>query len=112
MIIRTAAWRPAKLALRFLDRQIVDACDSTLHQSMFVELPVLVAVGAEPVARVIAPFVSEAHGDASFVKRPQFLDQTIIELFRPFAPEKLDNGLAPGEEFGAVAPVAVDGVNE
>src|SRR5258708_30706379 len=77
MIVRAAAERPAKLSFGFLDRQIVDACDATLHQALFVELPVLVAVGAKPVSRIVVPLVGEAHRNARFVQRPQFLEQSV-----------------------------------
>ena len=52
------------------DRHVVDAGEAPVHQAVVVELPVLVAVGAEPVAGVVAPFVGEAHGDAVAVVAP------------------------------------------
>jgi len=53
-----------ELALVGPDRQIVDAGEAALHESVLVELPVLVAVGAEPLSRVVVPFIGKAHGDA------------------------------------------------
>ena len=41
---------PVELALRFGDREVVDAGMAQPHQAVGVELPVLVAIGAEPVA--------------------------------------------------------------
>ena len=64
MIVGAAAERPVELALRLLDRQVIDAGEAPLHQAEFVELPVLVAVAAPPLAVVVVPFVFEAHGDA------------------------------------------------
>src|SRR5690606_27995720 len=78
MIVRPPAERPAELALGLGDRQIVDAGYAPAHQAVLVELPVLIAVRAEPVAGVVVPFVRKAHGDARAVERPQFLDQAIV----------------------------------
>jgi hypothetical protein len=49
------------------------------HQAVLVELPVLVAVGAEPGAGVVVGLVGEADGDAVAVVGPQFLDQWIVD---------------------------------
>src|SRR5438046_175105 len=48
VIVGTPPERPVILALAFLDRQVVDAGDAPAHQAVLVELPVLVAVAAEP----------------------------------------------------------------
>lgn len=59
---------------------------------------------AKPVVRIVVPFVDEAHGDAPVMKRPQLLDQSVLEFLVPLAVEKGDDGRAPGEELGAIAP--------
>src|SRR5438874_1309012 len=86
--------------------------DARLHETMLVELPVLVAVRAEPLAGVVMPLVGEAHGDAVAVEGPQFLDEPVVELLVPFAREELHDGLAPLQELRAIAPHAVRGVGE
>src|SRR5262245_59538644 len=48
---------PVVFAVGRLDRQVVDAGVAQAHQAFGVELPVLVAVRAEPVAGVVVPFV-------------------------------------------------------
>src|SRR5262249_54449944 len=107
MIIGAPAERPVILALAFPDGKVIDAGDAQAHQPVLVEFPVLVAVAAEPAAAVVVPLVGEAHGDAVFAKRPDLLDQAIIELAIPFAREERDDIVAAVQKFGAVAPAAV-----
>ena len=71
MIVGPAAERPVVFALGLGDRQVVDARDPQAHQAVLVELPVLVAVAAEPLAAVVVPFIGEAHGDAVAREGPQ-----------------------------------------
>ena len=59
-----------------------------------VELPVLVAVGAEPVAAVVVPLVGEAHRDAVVGEGPELLDQPVVELARPLALQERDDRVA------------------
>src|SRR5438045_600128 len=87
--------------------QIVDAGDPDGHQTVLVELPIFIAVAAEPVARIVAPFVGEAHGYPVVAKRPDFLDQPILQLANPLAYEECLDGLAATNELGAVAPDAI-----
>src|SRR5262245_54055782 len=82
------------------------------HQTVFIELPVLIAVGSKPVSRIVVTFISEAHGDPIVLKRPQFLDQPVLEFPRPFASKKGDNLLPADEEFGPVAPPALIAVGK
>src|SRR5579864_2668445 len=103
---------PAVLAFTLGDRQVVDRGVPAAHETRSVELPVLVAVGAEPVVRVIVPLVSEAHRNAALPVRPDFLDQAIVELAGPLAPQELDDGRTAAEEFGAVAPLRILAVGE
>ena len=72
-------------------REIVDAGIAQPHQAVGIELPVLVAVGAEPLAAVVAPLVGEADGDAVVGKRPKLLDQPVVELARPLAGQEVDD---------------------
>src|SRR5262245_39312828 len=77
------------------------------HQTMFIELPILIAVGTKPVSRIVMTFISEANGDPIVLKGPQFLDQPVVEFPRPFAPKKGDDLLSADEEFGSVSPPAL-----
>src|ERR1700722_7194653 len=107
MIVRTTAERPVIKTVLFLDRQIVDAREAHAHQTVLVELPVLIAVAAKPASRIVAPFVGETNRDAVVMKGPKFLDQPIVELAVPFAGQKRFDRRAPLKEFGAVSPPAV-----
>jgi hypothetical protein len=107
MIVWTTAERPVELALVFLDGVIVDGSDAPCHEPRAVELPVLVAVGPEPVAAVVVPFVGEAHRNPVAVMRPHFLDETVIQLFRPLARQKRDNGVSARQELIPISPDAV-----
>src|SRR5262245_54184329 len=91
MIRRPRALRPVEQSLGLIDRQVVDAGDPPLHVSFGVELPVLVAVRAEPLPRGVMPLVGEPHRDAVAGERPQFLDQPVVALLRPLALEELDD---------------------
>src|SRR6266702_1413829 len=112
MVIRTAPQGPAVLALGFLDRQVIDAGQTTAHETVLGELPVFIGIGPEPMPRVIMPLIREAHRDAGVMKGPELFDEAVVQLFGPFALEKLDNSLAPHQELAAVTPRAVHGIGQ
>src|SRR5579862_2868160 len=103
---------PAIFAIGLEDRQVVNRSQTPAHQSTGIELPVLVSIGAEPVTRVIVPFVGEAHGNTGRAVRPDFLDQPVVELAAPLAPQEFLNRRAAVEELGTVAPLRVLGIGE
>src|SRR5580704_12697961 len=112
MIVGTTAERPVIKTVLFADRQIVDAREAHAHQTVLVELPVLIAVAAEPASRIVSPFVGETNGAAVVVKGPEFLDQPIIELAVPFAGQKRLDRRPTLKELRAVPPPAVFGIGE
>src|SRR3954467_10046212 len=83
VIIRPSPEWPAEPALGLRDYHVVDAGVPLAHESELVELPVLVAVGTEPVVGIVVPLVREAHGDARALEGPDFLDEPVVELARP-----------------------------
>ena len=87
---------------RFLDRKIVVAGKSPLHQPVVNKFPVLITIGAKPVAGVIVPFIDETNRNAIFRERSQLFDQPILELLRPFARRERDDLGAAMNEFRAV----------
>ncbi len=87
-------------AFALADRQIIDAGDAQAHQPILVEFPILVAIAAEPVTAVVVPFIREACGDAVVAKRPEFLDQPVVELAAPLARQKLLDRVTAVQEFG------------
>src|SRR6266699_1648005 len=103
---------PPVLALGLEDRQVVDRGDAPAHQTALVELPVLVAVGAEPVTRIVVPLVGEAHPDPILAEGPDLLDEPVVELATPLAAqERLDLG-ASVQKLGPISPHRVLGVGE
>src|SRR5258705_2735198 len=107
MLVGPPSQRPPVPPVGLADRQIVDARDPPPHEAAGIELPVLVPVGAEPLAAVVAPLVGEPDRDPVLVKRPQLLDEPVLQLAGPLPGEELDDRVPAGEELGAVAPDAV-----
>ena len=99
--------RPMVFAIAYLDGKVVDTGDTQPHETVLVELPVLVAITTEPVTTVVVPLVGEAHGDPVLAKGPDFLDQAIVELTVPLVRQKCLDGLTALKELGAIAPSAV-----
>ena len=91
MICRPRTGRPAKLARTLFNWNVIAARFSATHQALLIEFPLLVAVGAIPVVSAIMILVGKAGCDTIPVKRPDFLDQPIVVLCRPFAFQKFDN---------------------
>src|SRR6266540_948702 len=104
MFVRTATEWPMILALRLFNRQVVNGCKPKPHQTVVIKLPVLVAIRAEPVSRVIVPFVSEPHGDTVCVVSPKLFDQPVVKFFGPLAFQKLNDLSSSSRELGAVSP--------
>src|SRR5579872_4781747 len=108
MIRRARSWRlPQELAIFGEDGNVVDAGLAATHVAVLVELPLLVAVSAEPIAGIVVPLVLEAHSDVILVECPELFDQAIVEFLGPLAPQKRDDRLASLKELGAIAPAAV-----
>lgn len=70
------------------------------------QLPILVAVGTEPIAGVVPPLVGEAYRDAVSRESPQLFDQA-IQLLRSFALEEFDDRRASGDELRLIAPPGI-----
>src|ERR1700727_1955692 len=112
MIVGTTPERPVVEAVLLADRQIVDARQAHPHQAVLVELPVLIAVAAEPASRIVAPFVGEADRDVVVMKGPEFLDQPVVELAVPLAGEKRLDRRPALKELSPVSPPAVFRIGE
>src|SRR5690242_20265356 len=108
MTVGSAARRPMILAVGLADGKVVDAGESHPHQAVVVEFPVLVAVGAEPVLRVVVTLVGEAYGNAIRLESPHLLDEPVVQLPGPFSREEGDDLVAAVDEFGAVPPAGID----
>src|ERR1700678_3335428 len=94
MVVRTAPQGPVIFALASGYRQIVDAGDSQPHEAVLVELPVLIAIAAKPMARVVVPLIGKPPGYPVLAKSPNFLDEPVVEFARPLSREKCLDGVA------------------
>src|ERR1700736_1650378 len=104
MFVRPASKRPVVLAIRSQNGKVVDGCKPRRHKPIVVEFPVLIAVGAIPVIRVIVPLISEAYGDPVPGKRPHFLDKPVVPLLGPLTREESDNFVSSVDEFRSIPP--------
>src|SRR5215212_6412690 len=91
---------------------VVDGGIAAAHQTVFVELPQLVAVAAPPLSINVPALVLEPDRDAVLRKTPEVLLQPIVPLPGPLASQKVPDGLPAREELVAVAPLGVLGVGE
>src|SRR5258708_26436083 len=110
MASRTTTKRPPIPPVRFPDGKILDGCQPQPHETVRIELPILVAVRPAPMSRIVVPLVGEAHGDAMSFEGPQLFDQAIVQLLRPLACKKRNDLLPSAHEFCAVSPAAIDRV--
>src|SRR5262249_38616662 len=112
VIVGPSSLRPMKLPLRLFERHVVYRGMPVMHQPVLIELPVLIAVRAVPVARVVVPFVSKPNRDPIPVEGPQLLDEPIVQLSFPFAREEFNDRRTSLDEFGAISPPRVLGVGQ
>jgi len=101
-----------EFAVGIPDREIVDAREPPLHQACGIKFPVLVSIGAEPVAAVVVPLIGITDSDAIVSEGPEFLDQPIVKFLCPFAGQKRHDLGAAVDEFSPVPPAAVRRVSE
>ena len=57
--------------------------------------PVFVAIGPDPLARVILPLIGEAAREAGVLQSPKLFEEAVVEFLGLFPTEKLHHGLAP-----------------
>src|SRR5947208_15802714 len=104
MSIGTTTKWPMILAVRFLDRQVINGGTPKSHQAIAIKFPVLVAIGTEPIARVVMPFIGEPHGDAVCAISPKLFAQPVVEFFGPRTCQKLNDFGSSDGEPGASSP--------
>lgn len=108
MPVRAASERPVISTLVFADGKIIDTRQANAVETLLVELPVFVAIGAEPISGRVAPLVGKPDRDAVARERPELFDQTIIEFLRPLTFEEPDDFVSAGHELGAIPPARVE----
>src|SRR3569832_2188707 len=99
MVCGSRAGRPKELAILVAQRQVIDAGVTLRHAPIWRELPELIAVEAEPVARRIVPRIAEADGHAVAANSPQLLGEPIVVFAGPFAGQKRDDLLSTPENL-------------
>src|SRR6266478_3818338 len=104
MFVRPASRRPVVLAIRSQNGKVVDGCKPRRHKPIVVEFPVLIAVGAIPVIRLIVPLVSEAYGDPVPGKRPHFLDKPVVRSLAHLVREESNDLVSSVDELRSVPP--------
>lgn len=82
------------------------------YQATIVELPVLVAERAEPIAAVVMPLIRKPDGNPVAAERPQLLDQTVVEFPPPLSCKESDDSLPATNELGAVTPLTISSVRQ
>ena len=112
MIVGSTTEGPVIFAISFLNRKVVDACNSTLHQTGFIKFPVFVAEGSKPESRFVVPFVGETNSNSVIVSDPELFDEAVIEFFAPLALQERDDFFTPSHELAPVAPLAVKRVGK
>src|SRR5215472_12813389 len=112
VIVGTATQRPVILAFALLDWQVIDAGDAQVHQPMLIELPVLVAIAAEPIAAIVVPLVGEANRDSVLEECPNLLDQAVVKLAIPLTDQKCFDFRPTLDKLRTIAPATVDRVGE
>src|SRR6476646_9927350 len=103
---------PEELPIRLGDWRVVDAGNAPPHQSPFVELPKFIPIGTKPVAGIVVPLIGETDCHSVLAEPPKLLDQAVIELARPLAPQKSDDLIAALDELGTVPPSAIGRVSK
>jgi hypothetical protein len=107
MIIRPAPKRPVKLSITFFNAKIINAGNPPTHIPPVVKLPILIAIGAKPIARIIMPLIAEPYCNPITLKCPEFLDEPVVEFFIPFPSQEMDNGLMTSKELRTIPPHAI-----
>src|SRR5215470_14570650 len=85
---RNATTPPKLIPPSLLDRKVINAGNTQAHQAVLVELPILVAVAAKPIATVIVALVRETNRDAVVLESPDFLNEPVVEFTLPFPSQK------------------------
>src|SRR5262245_3786144 len=100
------------LALFSRDRQVVDAGNSSPHQSVDIEFPIFITIAAEPIKAVVMPLIGKAHCNTIFMESPNLFDQPVVKFAVPFAGQERDDGLAAHQKFSSIPPNTVRTISE
>ena len=88
------------------NREIVDAREALLHEPVRIEFPVLITVGAKPLAGGVVLFVGEPDGNVIVRESPDLLDQPVVQFTRPLGGQECDDLTTPFGKLCAITPLA------
>ena len=72
-----------------------------------IKLPVLIAVGAEPVAGIVTVLICKTDCDAVAGESPELFDKPVVQLPIPFASQESNNLFASRNEVRTISPSGV-----
>tara|TARA_R110000868_G_scaffold177713_7_gene416761 strand:- start:279 stop:695 length:417 start_codon:yes stop_codon:yes gene_type:complete len=88
---------------------IVGTHVATPHVPVAIELPMLIAVGAVPMAGFgVLPLVFETHRDAVIGETPEFFLQSVVEFDRPLSRKEIFDRITALEELVSVSPFGIE----
>src|SRR5581483_8726273 len=96
----------------FRDREIVDRGEPKSHETVRIELPVFISIRAKPMTGIVMPLISKPYSDTIPGKRPEFLDEPVIQFFGPFPLQKLNDLLSSIRKFSAISPARIDCIRQ
>ena len=113
MIFRSWSGKfPVKFTVCFSDANVVDARVPMRHQTVVIELPVLVPVGPVPLTLRRLELVAVSCRNPVVGKRPELFDESVIQFLRPLIFEELDDFITALQERIAVPPDAVGSIGQ
>ena len=112
VVVGPTPWRPQEHSLDLDERMAVDAGDAPSYQAVWIDLPILVAIGPVPIAVDVVIFVGKPSRYPIIGESPEFIDVPVLKLLGPFAREKRLNRRAPGQTADAASPETVDCVTK
>jgi hypothetical protein len=93
-------------------REVIDTGIALTHVSVFVELPVLIAICPEPLPFSIMIFIFKPHSHPVFAKAPKFFFELVVQFSFPFASKKFFDLLPAIDKVGPVSPLCIYGIGK
>ena len=112
MICGPRSQGPVEPAFGLGDRDVVDAGLAAAHQAVLHRTPSSRCHTSDTSCRRRRAIRTGSARRCGFVEAPEFLDQPVLELLRPFARQERDDRGAAVRRIGAIAPTAVFRIGE
>lgn len=113
--VRVISWSwfarvPMKLALLFLDGNIIDTGMTIFHEPILIKLPIFVTMSTEPISSFVVVFVAKSNSDAIVTVSPNLFDEAVTIFRLPLVGEKSCDFVTSVQELRSIAPNSVLGV--